>query len=136
MRATIGQWIDKIFGSHIVKLDQLERDLYDWKVKATKLENENFKLRTNEMRYDDDIRRLTSDLSSTKGVLEEVGKEKAAYIRQIKFLENAVNYFQNRMLRIEHHKYGDKLINPQYLRYKPGQSLFTCSSTSKEGEIK
>ena len=44
MRAMIGQWIDKIFDSHIVERDQLERDLYDWKVKAAKLENENFEL--------------------------------------------------------------------------------------------
>ncbi len=135
MRAMIGQWIDKVFGSHIVKLDQLERDLYDWKVKATKLENENFKLRTNEMRYDDDIRELTRKLTSVNAMLEEVGKENAAYVRQIKFLENAVNYFQDRMLRIEQHKYGDKLISPQYLRFKPGQSVFTCS-TNKEGDMK
>ena len=131
----IGRWIDKVFGSHIVKLDQLERDLYDWKVKATKLENENFKLRTNEMRYDDDIRELTRKLTSANSRLEEFGKENAAYVRQIKFLENAVNYFQNRMLRMEHHKYGSKLISPLYLRFKPGQSVFTCS-TNKDGDIK
>lgn len=75
MRAMIGRWIDKVFGSHIVKLDQLERDLYDWKVKATKLENENFKLRMNELRYDDTIRELTRKLNYIKAVLQDVVEE-------------------------------------------------------------
>ena len=75
MRAMIGQWIDKAFGSHIVKRDQLERDLYDWKVKAIKLENENFELRMNELRYDDTIRELTRKLSYIKSVLHDVVEE-------------------------------------------------------------
>lgn len=75
MRSVIGQWIDKAFGSHTVKLDQLERDLYDWKVKATKLENENFELRMNELRYDDTIRELTRKLNYIKAVLQDAVEE-------------------------------------------------------------
>lgn len=135
MRAMIGRWIDKVFGSHVVKLDQLERDLYDCKVKATKLENENFKLRTNEMCYDDDVRRLTSELTSTKGMLEAVCKENAAYVKQIKQLENVAIYYQDRVLMFERHKFGDELMRQQYLRYKPGQSIIMCS-VNKDGDIK
>lgn len=135
MRATIGRWIDKVFGSHIDKLDQLERDLYDCKVKATKLENENFKLRTNEMCYDDDVRRLTSELTSTKGMLEAVCKENAAYVKQIKQLENVAIYYQDRVLMFERRKFGDELMCPQYLRYKPDQSIIMCSA-NKDGDIK
>lgn len=135
MRATIGRWIDKVFGSHVVKLDQLERDLYDCKVKATKLENENFKLRTNEMCYDDDVRRLTSELTSTKGMLEAVCKENAAYVKQIKQLENVAIYYQDRVLMFERRKFGDELMCPQYLQYKPGQSIIMCSA-NKDGDIK
>lgn len=135
MRAMIGRWIDKVFGSHVVKLDQLERDLYDCKVKATKLENENFKLRTNEMCYDDDVRRLTSELTSTKGMLEAVCKENAAYVKQIKQLENVAIYYQDRVLMFERRKFGDELMRQQYLRYKPGQSIIMCS-VNKDGDIK
>lgn len=135
MRAMIGRWIDKVFGSHIVKLDQLERDLYDCKVKAAKLENENFKLRTNEMCYDDDVRRLTSELTSTKGMLEAVCKENAAYVKQIKQLENVAIYYQDRVLMFERRKFGDELMHQQYLRYKPGQSIIMCSA-NKDGDIK
>lgn len=135
MRATIGRWIDKVFGSHIAKLDQLERDLYDCKVKATKLENENFKLRTNEMCYDDDVRRLTSELTSTKGMLEAVCKENAAYVKQIKQLENVAIYYQDRVLMFERRKFGDELMCPPYLRYKPDQSIIMCSA-NKDGDIK
>lgn len=135
MRAIIGRWIDKVFGSHVVKLDQLERDLYDCKVKATKLENENFKLRTNEMCYDDDVRRLTSELTSTKGMLEAVCKENAAYVKQIKQLENVAIYYQDRVLMFERRKFGDELMRQQYLRYKPGQSIIMCSA-NKDGDIK
>lgn len=135
MRAMIGRWIDKVFGSHVVKLDQLERDLYDCKVKATKLENENFKLRTNEMCYDDDVRRLTSELTSTKGMLEAVCKENAAYVKQIKQLENVAIYYQDRVLMFERRKFGDELMRQQYLRYKPGQSIIMCSA-NKDGDIK
>lgn len=131
----IGRWIDKVFGSHVVKLDQLERDLYDCKVKATKLENENFKLRTNEMCYDDDVRRLTSELTSTKGMLEAVCKENAAYVKQIKQLENVAIYYQDRVLMFERRKFGDELMRQQYLRYKPGQSIIICS-VNKDGDIK
>lgn len=135
MRAMIGRWIDKVFGSHIAKLDQLERDLYDCRVKATKLENENFKLRTNEMCYDDDVRRLTSELTSTKGMLEAVCKENAAYVKQIKQLENVAIYYQDRVLMFERRKFGDELTCPQYLRYKSGQSIIMCSA-NKDGDIK
>lgn len=135
MRAMIGRWIDKVFGSHIAKLDQLERDLYDCKVKATKLENENFKLRTNEMCYDDDVRRLTSELTSTKGMLEAVCKENAAYVKQIKQLENVAIYYQDRVLMFERRKFGDELTCPQYLRYKPGQLIVMCSA-NKDGDMK
>lgn len=135
MRAMIGRWIDKVFGSHVVKLDQLERDLYDCKVKAAKLENENFKLRTNEMCYDDDVRRLTSELTSTKGMLEAVCKENAAYVKQIKQLENVAIYYQDRVLMFERRKFGDELMRQQYLRYKPGQSIIMCS-VNKDGDIK
>ena len=135
MRAMIGRWIDKVFGSHIVKLDQLERDLYDCKVKAAKLENENFKLRTNEMCYDDDVRRLTSELTSTKGMLEAVCKENAAYVKQIKQLENVAIYYQDRVLMFERRKFGDELMRQQYLQYKPGQSIIMCSA-NKDGDIK
>ena len=75
MREMIGQWIDKVFGSHIVKRDKLERDLNDWKVKAAKLENENFELRMNELRYDDTIRELTRKISYIRAVLQDVVEE-------------------------------------------------------------
>lgn len=135
MRAMIGRWIDKVFGSHIAKLDQLERDLYACKVKATRLENENFKLRTNEMCYDDDVRRLTSELTSTKGMLEAVCKENSAYVKQIKQLENVAIYYQDRVLMFERRKFGDELTCPQYLRYKPDQSIIRCLD-NKDGDIK
>lgn len=118
MRALIGQWIDKIFDSHIVERDQLERDLHDWKVKAAKLENENFKLQMNELRYDDTIRELTRKLSYIKAALQDVVEEnKECGVGNVA-TDNGVHQRQTEITGINQRNSNSLLVYPWNLRRK------------------
>lgn len=121
MREIIGKWIDKAFGSHIVKLDQLERDLNDWKVKAAKLENENFELQMNELRYDDTIRELTRKLSYIKAVLQDVVEENNEHGVGSGATDNGVQQRQTEITGINQRNSNSLLVYPWDLRRKQEQ---------------
>lgn len=135
MREMIGQWVDKIFKSHIVKLDQLERDLYDWKVKAAKLENENFELRMNELRYDDTIRELTRKLNYIKAVLHDVVEENNECGVGNVATDNGVQQRQTEITGINQRNSSILLVYPWNLNRKQEHSMFTYSA-NKDGDIK
>ena len=135
MREMIGQWIDKIFDSHIVKRDQLERDLYDWKVKAAKLENENFELQMNELRYDDTIRELTRKLSYIKAVLHDVVEENNEHGVGNGAADNGVQQRQTEITGINQRNSNILLVYPWNLNRKQEHSMFTYSA-NKDGDIK
>ena len=121
MRALIGKWIDKIFDSHIVERDQLERDLHDWKVKAAKLENENFKLQMNELRYDDTIRELTRKLSYIKDVLQDVVEENNEHGVGSGATDNGVQQRQTKITGINQRNSNSLLVYPWDFRRKQEQ---------------
>ena len=118
MREMIGQWIDKAFGSHIGKRDKLERDLNDWKVKAAKLENENFELRMNELRYDDTIRELTRKLSYIKAVLQDVVEENNEHGVGSGATDNGVQQRQTEITGINQRNSNSSLVYPWNLNRK------------------
>lgn len=55
MRHRIAELLDRLFGSHIVKLDNLERDLYDCKVRIAKLDAENQQLKEENNRLNTEL---------------------------------------------------------------------------------